>query len=103
MEEKLTSFYEFTFEDGDKTEMTLAFYKLYKLRSKDKDLYAEYNEIMGKKKNDEFELVRLLYIAYVCAHLDEEQMDFEDFIIKLGSDRNAVGQATTNLLSPKKQ
>ena len=104
MGKKLNTTYEFEFFDGTKTELTLAFYKLYQLRAKNKPLYDRYMKIMSNKNSDEFELIEVLHIAYICAHMDEENlMDFETFMYKCGSDRKAAMNAVRELTQPKKQ
>lgn len=104
---KLNTIYDFEFADGSKAELTLAFYKLYQLRSKNKTLYDRYNKIMSKNSNggtpDELETITVLYVAYVCANMDKgELMDEDTFMMLCGSDRKAVNDAVTHLLTPKK-
>ena len=102
-EKKLNTTVEFEFYDGTKTELTLTFYKLYQLKAKDKAMYDRYMKIMSKKETEELEMIELLYIAYVCAHLGEELMTEEEFMILCGSDRKAVLNAVTELTQPKKK
>lgn len=108
MDKPLNTKYVYTFEDDTTTEMTLAFYLLYQLRSKNRSLYDRHNKIMarmGNRKEDEYDeidSVLILYTAYVCAHLNDESiMTEEEFLIKCGSDRKAVGAAVKALLNPK--
>lgn len=96
------TFVKFEFCDGSETEMTLAFYLLYKLRAKNKNLYERYMKIMSKQQTDEVETIVVLYTAYVCAHLDEEVMSEEEFMILCGSDREKVMNAAYALTKPKK-
>lgn len=104
MEKKLNTIYEFEFADGTKTDLTLAFYKLYQLRAKNKPLHDRYMKIMNNKNSDEFELIEVLHIAYICAHMDEENlMTFEEFMYKCGSDRKAAMDAVRELTRPKKK
>ncbi len=104
MEKKLNTTVEFEFCDGSKTELTLTFYKVYQLRNKNKAIYAKYNKIMANENPSDLELVELLYAAYVCAHLDEEDLlTEEEFIIMCGSDRTTVAESVKNLLNPKKK
>ena len=106
MEKNLNTTIDFEFYDGTTVKMTLFFYALYQLRSKNKTLYDRYNKIMtnqAKGNYDELEMITLLYVAYVCANLDEENiMTEEEFMMKCGSDREAVGKAAKELTSPKK-
>lgn len=94
---------EFQFCDGTKTELTLSFYRIYQLRQKNKNLYERYSRIMQKKQTDELETITILYTAYVCAHLDSEEiMNEEEFMILCGSDRMEANNAAYALMRPKK-
>lgn len=111
MDKPMNTKYVFEFEDGTTCEMTLAFYALLMLKGKNKNLYDRYNRTMNgmsdkKKEYDELESLTILYTAYRCANINEPEeniMSEEDFIIKCGSDRKAVGFAIQRLLNPKKQ
>ena len=107
MDKKFNSTIDFTLYDGTTVKMTLFFYALYQLKSKNRALYNEYNEIMKKMSKDsaeELDTILLLYVAYVCANMDEENlMTKEEFIMQCGGDREAVGKAAKELTSPKKQ
>ena len=101
---KLNTTYEFEFYDGDKVDLTLTFYSLMQLSAKNKKAYERYNKIMSTNGSNELEMVCILYIAYLCAHLDEEKLlTEEEFMIKCGSDRMALKNAVEALLRPKKQ
>lgn len=96
---------DFKFEDGDSVKMTLAFYALYQLKAKNKAIYDKYNEIMTKGAKEEFDMLTVLYAAYLCANIDELEacMTFEQFMQKCGSDRYAIKEASEKLIKPKKQ
>ena len=96
---------EFKFEDGDSVKMTLAFYALYQLKAKNKAIYDKYNEIMTKGAKEEFDMLHVLYAAYLCANIEaiEICMTFEQFMQKCGSDRYAIKEASEQLIKPKKQ
>jgi hypothetical protein len=106
MEKNLNTTIEFEFCDGTTAKMTLFFYALYQLKNKNKALYDRYNKVMTNQAKgiyDELEMITLLYVAYVCANLDEENlMSEEEFIMKCGADRKAVAEAAQELTSPKK-
>lgn len=110
MDKPMNTKYVFEFEDGSTCEMTLAFYVLYLLKAKNKSLYDRYNKTMNgmtdkKKEYDELESLTILYTAYRCANINEPEenlMSEEEFIIKCGSDRKAVGRAMQRLINPKK-
>jgi hypothetical protein len=105
MENKYNTTLDFEFYDGTTAKLTLTFYALYQLRSKNVGLYNRYNQAMNsssKNGYDEFEMLTILYVAYMCANMNEENvLTEEEFIIKCGSDRVAVGNAVKQLTSPK--
>ena len=100
----LTGRYEFEFCDGTKCEMSLAFILLKKLSSKNRELYKRYQSVMTKGPEDEFDMLAVLYAAYVCANMGEETILTEDeFIEKCGSDRFAIKEAMEAMTNPKKR
>ena len=107
MDKNLNTFYEFEFEDGTTAKMTLSFYAIYQLKSRNSSLYNRYMQAMnalGKNPVDELSTMTVLYTAYLCANVNEPNtMSEEDFIIKCGSDRVAVNRAAKALTQPKKR
>ncbi len=107
MEKKMNTTIDFEFCDGTTTQMTLTFYALYQLKSKNKRLYDRYNAAMlasSKGGYDELEMLTILYVAYMCAHMnDESVLTEEEFLMECGSDRVAMGNAIKELTNPKKQ
>ena len=103
----LNTIYQYNMADGSTVGMTLNFYFLYQLRSKNKSLYERYNRILVEqtKKDyvyDEIDNMEILYTAYCCANLEDENLlTEEDFLMLCGSDRNEVGKAIQALLAPK--
>lgn len=103
----LNTTYDFKLADGSTVPLTLNFYYLYQLRSKDRTLYDRYNRILANQSKkdyvyDEIDNMELLYTAYCCANMDnEERMSEEEFLLLCGCDRNAVGVAIKALLAPK--
>ena len=107
MDKKMNTTIDFEYCDGSTAKLTLTFYALYQLKSKNKSLYNRYNEaIKDSQKNDydELSMAVILYAAYVCANGDSEGcMSEEEFLMKLGSDRIAAANAVKELINPKKQ
>lgn len=103
MDKKMNTIIDFEFCDGTTAKMTLTFYSLYQLKAKNKALYERYNKIMTKNTSEELELITVLYTAYVCANLSEENLlTEEEFMMLCGSDRIAVRDAVQELTQPKK-
>lgn len=100
----LTTGHTFEFYDGTTCQMSLAFIQLKRLASKNKTLYTRCQNIMTNGGKDEFDSLTVLYAAYVCANMNEENILTEDeFIEKCGTDRQAVADAYTAMTTPKKQ
>lgn len=106
MNKKLNTTVDFELCDGTNVKLTLAFYHLYQLKSKNPSLYKRYNAAMansGSGNYDELDMITILYAAYMCANMDAETMKEEEFMMLCGSDRMAVANAVKALTSPKKK
>lgn len=107
MSKMLNTFYDFKLADGTTVPLTLNFYYLYQLRTKNKAMYERYNRIMvnqSKGNYDDIENVEILYTAYACAGIARPEitlMQFDEFLMLCGSNREAVGKALQALLAPK--
>lgn len=104
---KLNTTYALETNDGGSIELTLAYRYLYQLRSKHRDQYNEYNAIMTKGANDEFDNLTILYTAYLCQLIAENGdtngcMSFDEFLDLMPSDRVEIGKAVGMLIAPKK-
>ena len=90
--------------NGDVTKVTLNFYSLYMLREggdKSKSIYDKFQRIRMDGAKDELDHAYIAYTGYVCAHLDEDYMDFVDFLRELPPDRSALHNAIQMLLEPE--
>lgn len=97
--------YDFRLADGTTVKCTITFYFLYQLKNKNKSLYARYNKILQDTDKDSFDIldmVTIVYVGYVCAHLhDENIMTEEEFLQLCGSDLQEISKAVTALVRPK--
>ena len=103
---KLNTTYDFELCDGTTVKLTLAFYYLYQLRSKNKGLYDRYNKIMQSAGGsfDILDMVTICYVAYLCANIDKEDaLSEEEFYMLCGDDIKAVSDAVSYLVNPKKR
>lgn len=102
---KFNTTIDFELCDGSTVKMSLSFISIYRLKSRDKSLYDRYNATMNsisKGNYDELDTITILYVAYMCANYDSENLlTEEEFIMQCGSDRAAVGKAVKALTSPK--
>lgn len=100
----LTTGYTFEFEDGGTCQMSLSFIRLKRLSSKNRSLYERHQKVMVNGGKDELDTLTVLYAAYVCANMDNDDLMTEDeFIERCGSDRVAVNEALAALTNPKKR
>ena len=97
--EPTNTFVEYELENGEKVKMTLAYYRLYQLKTKNKDIYDRYNRIVPKGFTEELDGVTVAYTAYLCANLDNPEPYSEiDFMILLGGDRIKLGETVKQLM-----
>ena len=95
--------------DGKEYALTLSFAKLYKLekaRPEEAQRYFEncgHFDIQNKSEiENELEIIRVIYTAYLCAHLDEDNvMSYEEFLEIVPTNRNTIGTIYATLLFPK--
>ena len=99
------NYYTIQLRTGEEAKLTLTFDKLYRLKSKDKALYEDYMKIMnGQGEDGEIDTIRVLYAAYVCSNLEnEEYYSFEEFLRVVPYDRDIIGLAMEMLLTPSKK
>jgi hypothetical protein len=101
----LNTVYNFELADGEVVRMTLRYYNLYQLKSKNKQAYTKYNKIMIKGPEEELENVTILYTAYLCANLEniEECMTEMEFLQRMPEDREYIGEILQSLINSKKK
>ena len=96
---------EMELEDGQKVQLTLAFYRLYQLKAKNKDLYSHYNKIMTKGPEEELDMIVILYTAYLCANIEhvEDCMSELEFMKLVPSNRKVIREIEEELIASKKK
>lgn len=97
---------EFEMFDGP-VRMTLQMHGLYQLWGRNKQAWDEYNDATsGKSDRGELDTAAVLYAAYLCAcyesGADDRYGSFEEFLLNLPPDREAMAAAYTRMCSPKK-
>lgn len=91
--------------NGEKVKLTLNFRRLLNVRNKRKDLYQRYNKIMMDGPKDLFHNITILYVAYLCAFDDPEDIDVamdEGTFMEILPEYNVIMQKVVDLVSPKK-
>lgn len=92
--------------DGE-VEMTLQMFALYQVRAKSKAVWEKYNKITtGKGEDGELDIAFVLYVAYMCrcvnAGIDDRYGSFENFLMNLPPDDDAMEAAYIAMRHPKK-
>ena len=93
--------------DGSQVDLTLNNALLYQLRSERKIEYDKFNDFIFNGGKDYFQLVDVLYVAYLCGQLDgrgslDGAMSNVDFMLALPEDPNAIAEEVQWLTAPKK-
>lgn len=102
---KFNTIYNFELDDGEVVQLTLSYFALYLLGSKNKAAYDKYNRIMRTGPQTELENVTILYTAYLCANIDnlDTCMTELEFLQRMPDDREYAGAALTDLVNKKKK
>lgn len=87
--------------------MSLSYGLLYQLKALHKGIFERYNTIVTKGGEDEFDNIFLLYVGYLCAHIEDVKnktnMSEVEFIDCVPDDREYVAGVIEKLLAPNKK
>lgn len=104
---KLNASRQFEMADGSVVPLTLNHALLKQVRTERKDAYDKFNDFIFHGGRDYFQLVDVVYVAYLCGYIDEHgsldgAMGDIDFMLALPDDINAVSEEAQWLTAPKK-
>lgn len=94
--------------DGRFENVTLNLGAIAELNKRNKPLadeyFAKYKEMQKKGEDfNELDMAKFIYIAYACAHLDEDIPSFEEFLTEVTDDREELGTTFENLFNSAKK
>lgn len=90
--------------NGKTVNLTLNFKKLLNVKNKKKDLYKRYNKAIIEGMTDTFDVITILYTAYLCCLDDiDTAMTEETFMEMVPPYVGELNKIARNLVSPKKQ
>lgn len=95
-----STYQEIELQNGEKVKLTLNYAALYKLRKQNKDIYDRYNRLMQSNQKEDLDNITIVYVAYACAHIDEEYLTFTEFLEIAPYDRNEINDVLTMLIAP---
>lgn len=90
--------YNIPMENGKSEKGTLNIGAQANLAAKQHDLWEVWNDLYKKMQKgeeiNEIEMGKIFYIAYACAHInDQEMMHMDEFLSKLSDNRQMLGAA----------
>lgn len=100
------TFKELQLQNGEVIQLTLNFRRLLQLKNKRKKLYERYNLIYNKTiKDNTFDTITILYVAYLCANIDEidndKVMSEDEFMEEIPQSFVLINNIVTELTQPK--
>lgn len=103
----INSHRKFELSDGTTVALTLNNALLYQIHTERRDCYDKFNDFIFRGGKDYFQMVDVLYVAYLCGYLDENggldgAMSDVDFMLALPADPNTIALETQWLTAPKK-
>jgi hypothetical protein len=105
----MAAYYKISMQDGTKADLTLNLGAIAELSKKNKKLADRYFSLYKKMQNNqdmnELDMGEVIYIAYVCAHVNSEYMELQEFLYQLTDSREELGKVFQQLfgVQEKKQ
>lgn len=102
-------YYDISMDDGHKEKLTLNLGALLELSKRDKPVADRYFELYAKmqtKKHsfNELEMGEVIYIAYRCANLkNEDPMSLEDFLFSMTDSRVEIANTFSRLFGTQEK
>lgn len=91
--------------DGRIVSLSMNYARLMKLSNKNKRLYDRYNKITHQAEGlNDLDIAEVLYIAYVCGNIDEDEhelIEFDEFLENLPPNREELLEIYTEKLQPR--
>lgn len=90
--------------NGQEIKLTLNLKRLLLLKSRKRELYVEANKIITKGPEDIEDMVKIVYVAYLCA-LDTgiEEIPYDTFIELVPQELGEITSLAADLVSAKKK
>lgn len=90
--------------DGRTVKLTLNLKRLLILKSNHIDLYRDTNKIITKGADDVFDMVKILYAAYLCGlESGEEEISYDTFMDLIPQGIGDISSMAADLIQPKKK
>ena len=89
--------------DDREIKLTLNFARLLKVKNDYKDTYEKYNDIILNGTKDVFDMVDIIYTAYLCANIGEEVLEYNRFIELIPESTTLIARKVQALTSSKKK
>lgn len=101
--EQYFTYRELKMMNGETLNHTLAFIRLNQVKAKHPEMFKRYCDIRNANEVTELDYCTLLYIAYLCANLDEEKvLSEEEYLNILPSNRKTIIGMAVEMTYPSK-
>lgn len=90
-------------KDGKEIQLTLNFARLLKVKNDNKNIYEKYNNAILNGTKDVFDMVDIIYTAYLCANIGEEVLEYNRFIELIPESTTLIARKVQALTSSKKK
>ena len=101
----MNTYIDYELNDGNSIKLTLNLKKLLVLKSSNPEIYDSANRIIIRGVTDIFDLVSMLYAAYLCGlnNLEESPMSYDTFMGAIPQNIDKMILTVDALISPKKK
>lgn len=107
MENSKIAYVEYEMEDGETVLLSAAPILMLKLRNtgKHKTAYKEMSKTIMSKETEEdiIGIFNFLYGAYLCANMNDDHMEYTEFLGRVNADIEYNTETMTRLLKPQKK
>jgi hypothetical protein len=89
--------------NGESIKLTLNFARLLKIKNDNKEKYEKYNNVILNGTKDIFDMIDVIYIAYLCANIDKNVKSYDEFIELVPPSTTLLAEKVNVLTNSKKK
>lgn len=100
----MNTYIDYELNNGNTIKLTLNLKRLLNLKTTHKEQYDKANRIITRGAVDIFDMVEIIYTAYLCAlESGLDAMPYETFLDVIPQNIDEIIQVVDSLISPKKK
>lgn len=91
--------------NGQEIKLTLNFARLLKVKNENKEIYERYNNVILNGTKDIFDMIDVIYTAYLCANVDNKDkiLSYDRITELLPHSTNLLANKINALTTSKKK